>query len=105
MITLLNSPILTAHGTYSYGPVSLEEARRLVRDEPWQSAIGHVATAEVLSTLLDVAVPMNRIRYVQEPGATALVLALRQRPPEGAVLNRREVEEIGYDFAILKRTK
>lgn len=103
-ITLLNAPILTTYGAFDYQPVTLEEARRRAREAgEIQSAIGHASTAEILSELLEIPVVQNRMEYKQEPGEAALIFRLKKRPPEGVVLNRREIEEIGYEFGVLRR--
>lgn len=107
-LTLLNGGILTEYGTYTYAPLSTEEARALVRKHlagggAVESAVGHEATAELLSYLLDITVPANRIEYRQAPGDTALVFKLCARPPEGKALTREEVEAVGYELGLLTR--
>jgi len=102
MLTLLTTSILTDFGTYDYRPITLEEARRLAT-EGVQSAISHQATAEILTGLLGVEVPVNRMVYQQRSGEKALVFKLKGRLPEGAVLNRRQIEEIGYTLGLLER--
>jgi len=104
MLTLLNTAILTTFGDYRYTPVTLEHARWMVEEQPWQSAVGHAATAEVLSRLLGVNVPMNRVAYIQRPGDNALVFKLRDRLPEGTILTVEDIERIGYDFGLLTRS-
>jgi len=107
-LTLLNTSILTSFGTYRYQPLTLEEARALVGEfqqagKQIQSAIGHQATAELLTALLPINVAVNRIEYLQAVGDVALVFKLKGRPPEGKVLSREEVEELGYEFGLLQR--
>lgn len=68
-----------------------------------KSVVGHESTARILTELLGVDVPVNRSEFVQQPGQPALVFKLRTRPPEGAVLDRDQVETIGYDFMLLRR--
>lgn len=105
-ITLLNAAILTAYGAFDYKFIPLEEARRIVREaDAVQSAIGHSSTAEILAELLEFPVDKNRFEYKQETGETALIFRLKQRPPEGKILSREEIEEIGYEFGILRRLK
>lgn len=104
-ITLLNASILTAYGTFSFQPISLAEAKNLVRNSQIVSAIGHAATAEILSDLLEIEVATNRIDFFQSLDDTALIFKLKTRITEGKVLNRVEIEEIGYEFGILRRLK
>lgn len=102
-VTLLNTSILTAHGRYSYEPMSLENAREIALTNSADSAVGHQVTADILSELFGFAVPLNRCFYVQQPGDIGIVFKLRGRPEEGKALTREEVEAIGYDFGLLTR--
>jgi len=104
-ITLLNTSVLTSYGCYDFRPISLTEAKELVAGSKIVSAIGHLATAEILSELLETEIPVNRTEFLQETGDEAIVFKLRARVSEGRVLNRQEIEEIGYDFGILRRLK
>lgn len=103
MITLLNTAILTTYGKFDYQPITLEQAKAMLSSEPYQSAVGHKATAQVLSDLLGVPIAENRIEYKQDDGETALVFKLRSRLPEGKILSQAEIEEIGYDFGLLSK--
>ena len=103
MITLLNTSILTAFGSFTYTPINVAEARSLVKEREWQSAIGHESTAQILSSLLKTDVSMNRIKYEQKPGDAALIFKLKGRPEEGVILTCEEIEEIGYEFGLLER--
>ncbi len=103
-IALLNTSILTAYGSYDYEPISLETARALVRmPMVYQSYIGHESTAQLLSTLLGVEVPMNRQSYRQEPGDIALALKLNRRAPEGTILGLEEIQALGYELGVIRR--
>lgn len=108
-LVFLNASVLTSYGDFRFERLSLDEAKELVKkfakDETKQieSAIGHVATAEILTELLDYRVETNRIEFIQTTGDTALVFKLKKRAPEGAVLNRAQVEEIGYEFGLLTK--
>lgn len=105
-LTLLNTTIATQPGRYSLESYSLDQARSLVMSfgENVQSAIGHSATAAILTDLLGgPQVPVNRIEYRQMPGELALCFKLKGRPPEGAVLSIEQIEEIGYEFQLLRR--
>lgn len=107
-LTLLNTSILTSFGTYLYEPLTLEEARALIREfqqegKAIQSAIGHQATAELLSGLLEYPVAVNRMDFKQTVETAGLVFKLKGRPPEGKILSREELEEMGYEFGLLQR--
>ena len=104
-ITLLNTSALTAYGTFDFQPISLLEARELVKRAEIISAIGHAATAEIFSEELGIEVKLNRFDFVQNVDETAIVFKLKTRIAEGKVLDRTEIEEIGYEFGILRRLR
>jgi hypothetical protein len=98
--TILNTSILTSFGSFDYTEISLEEAQEAVKDG-FDSAVGHQSTCEVLSTLLEVNVPLNRVQYEQKTGDTALVFKLNGRPEEGKILTAEEINSIGFSFGLL----
>lgn len=105
-LALLNTSILTAPGSYTLIDISLDDARTIVADATdIDSAIGHESTAQIMTELLGVDVPLNRQMFVQQPGQQALVFKLNGRPPEGSVLTREQIDEIGYKFQILVRAE
>ena len=102
-IAVLNTSILTTFGSYTYSQISVDDARSLASENEIVSAVGHQATADILTSILGVSVPMNRIQYRQDVGDRALVFKLRGRPLEGKILTRAEIDEVGYDFGLLVR--
>ncbi len=102
-IALLNTSILTTHGASVYAPLTLEQAQWLVNQPSATvtSAIGHEATAQILTELLGRPVPVNRIQYKQELGDLAIVFKLNGRPPEGAILTAEECQAIGFTFGVI----
>ena len=103
-LALLNTSIITAPGNYTMKPITLEKARELVENAySLDSAIGHESTAQIMSELLGVDVPVNRQMFEQKSGQKALVFKLNGRPPEGKILSREEVEKIGYHFQLMIR--
>jgi len=100
---LLNTPILTDYGRWHFsGPLSLEHARAHL-GHGFQSAIGHEASAQFLSQLLDIPVPMQRIAITMQSGDSALVLRIKSRLPEGKLLTREEIAAIPYELGWLER--
>ena len=102
-IGILNCAICTEPGEYSFEKSSLEDVKELLKENDFVSAIGHQSTAEVLTELIGIDIPMNRIQFSQEAGQTAIVFRLLGRIPEGKILSREEIEEIGYEFCTLTR--
>ena len=106
-VAILNSPVLTGWGVYSWTPLTVEEAKELIAKHGYESAVGHEATAAFLSRLLGVEIPMRRIR-VAMGGDTegeflhAIVLRLRERLPEGKVLSEEEMAKVEYDLGYLE---
>ncbi|MEM2483192.1 MAG: DUF1874 domain-containing protein [Candidatus Nezhaarchaeales archaeon] len=84
--------------------VSVEEARDLLKyyealGYPVISAIGHEATAKVLSLLLEREITANRIEASLKRGDKVLAFRLKKRLPEGKVIESvEEIEEIGYEL-------
>ena len=102
-VGILNCAICTEPGEYSFEKSSLEEVKKLLQKNDFVSAIGHQSTSEVLTELTGISIPVNRIQFSQKPGQTAIVFRLLGRIPEGKILSREEIEEIGYEFCTLTR--
>ena len=100
MIALLSTSILTTHGTFTFVPATLEQARTIM-SKGFTSFVGHSATAEILSELLDMPVATSREQYAQSHEDVAIIFKLKGRPAEGKILSRNEIEAIGYDFGVL----
>jgi len=77
-------------------PISLEEVKSLLQEGNYVSAVGHPATAEVLSALLGVRVPPNRVAIQLRSGDVLIVFQISVRLAEGQILSAEEVQSL-YD--------
>lgn len=103
-LALLNTSILTEVGEYKLEQITLSEAKKLVKNNELDSAIGHLFTTEIMTELLGVEIPVNRQIFKQQTGQKALVFKLHGRSEEGKILTKQKIEKIGYDFQLLIRT-
>jgi hypothetical protein len=101
-ITILNTSILTNFGQFEFTKIDLDNAKTIIQEaDEVVSAVGHQATAEILTELLGINIPMNRIQYSQTPGDSALVFKINGRIPEGKILSREDIDQIGFQFGLL----
>lgn len=102
MIYLLNAPVLTAYGNWNFsGPLSWQTARKRLNGKPVTSAIGHAASASLLTRLLARPVEVSRVAVQLRSGDSALVLRLLNRLPEGTVLDQRQLATMPYELGWL----
>lgn len=79
-------------------------AKSAVEKNELVSAIGHSATADILSMLLDVNIPTNRVSIFFKPGDEAIAFVLKKRLQEGQVIKSvEELDAIGYDLYHITR--
>jgi len=103
MLYIMSTSILPNYGEYRYEPASLKQVQKMIHSSEWTSAVGHESTAEIISTLTGADVKQNRITVTLEKGDKAIVFKLNQRPPEGAILDKRTLEEIGFSWGLITR--
>jgi hypothetical protein len=90
-----------ADGTWTMATISHREAAHLASGQPFVSAVGHDSSAEAMTAALGVQVAANRITVTPVPGDQFLCLRLLSRAPEGVILNRSELDAIGFSWARL----
>lgn len=103
-IALLNTAILTDFGEFSYQRLDLENAKRMIETHGYESFIGHQATADILGTILEIPVKVNRESYCQQGRMIALIFKLNARIDVPRELTVEEIESIGYTLGVLYRT-
>lgn len=72
---ILNSAVLTSFGSYRYDPITSTQAKALA-SEGFVSTVGYEQTAEALSQLIEMPVPVDRRTITMQPGDQALVFRL-----------------------------
>ena len=103
MIYILNSAVLTSFGVYEFREISAEEVARRLGQQGFLSAVGHELTATILSQILGVEIPHNRVQISMQPGDQAVVFRLRNRLPENAQLTLEEAKALSYELGYLVR--
>ena len=100
---LMNSPVLTNHGTFRFEPLAdIKAAQALVR-AGFESAVGHKGAADLMTADLGVEVPMVRRRVVLERGDRALCLRLKERLPEGEILGKEKLRDLSHEYGLITR--
>jgi len=79
--------------------ITTNEARDIVeqaKQKSWEiiSFVGHPSTAEVMSRLLSMEVPANRVSVKLREGDQMIVFSINTRLPEGRILSEEELEEL-----------
>ena len=88
---------LEKHSLVEVTPLTMQEVKELL-DSDFVSAVGHQDTAGVLTTLLGVDIPFNRINVTLTPGDSLVVAQLiGGRLPEGSTTLPE-----GFSFKFLK---
>jgi len=83
--------------TLTVEEISVERTKEEL-SKGFTSVIGHPDTAKLLTELLDVNVPANRIAIKLNHGDSVIVFQLLTRLPEGKVLTKEELEKLPYKF-------
>ncbi len=107
-LIFFNAPVLTAYGEFCFKLCSTEETKELIKkfeseNKEIISAIGHEATAEIMSETLGYEIKMNRFTFKQTIDDTAIIFRLKKRAKEGEILERKDIEEIGFEFGVLTK--
>ena len=80
--------------------VSLEQVKKLLSNG-FTSAVGHPSTAQLLTKLLGVNVPVNRVQVKLDDNTILVVFQLMQRLPEGKILTEEELKQLPHKWFLV----
>lgn len=80
-------------GELKYREINTEELKEKIH-QGFISAIGHEATAKLVSELTGIDVPMNRIMVKAKPYDYIIVVQIMIRLEEGEILSLQEIQEL-----------
>jgi hypothetical protein len=81
--------------------VTLEDVKKLLSQSSFVSAVGHQATADLLSKLLQIPVPFNRVSITLNSNDVLVVFQLQTRLEEGKILSEEELAKLQFKFLIV----
>lgn len=102
MIYIINSPVLTSFGTFSYSKSSVQEVISLLSKNDFKSVIGHETTSVLLSKILGVELPFNRETILQQIDDKVVVFKPKLRL-EYKEYTLDELNEIEFELGILTK--
>jgi len=73
--------------------ITVDDVKRIVA-QGFVSAIGHEATAKIVTSRIGVSVQVNRISIQLKPSDILVVFQLLTRLPEGKVLSEQEMMQV-----------
>jgi hypothetical protein len=77
--------------------ITISEAREILASTTdFVSAVGHEATAKLLSQLLGIQIPAERRTIFMRPGDKAIHFFLKVRLPEGIILTEEQLRRLDY---------
>lgn len=102
-IAIFNGPVATTNGLYRISDIDIITAKSLIQTYGFTSALGHEATAQIMTDLLGIEIPLNRIQFHQSVSQLGIVFKLNVRPAEGVILSKEELENTGYSLKLMER--
>jgi len=92
--------MLTPPTTVKVTEASEDEVRRIVA-QGFISAIGHEATAKIVTSRIGVSVQVNRIAIQLKAGDVLVVFQLLKRLEEGKVLSEDEMKQVAAKWYLV----
>ena len=82
--------------------ISIEDVKNII-SSGFISAVGHESTSIILTKILGIEIPMNRITITLNNGDNLIVAALNMpRLPENKILQEEELEKIPIKFILVE---
>ena len=100
---LLNSSVITDFGRYVYESIKIDTAAKMVKSMEFISAIGHQASADVMTQQLGTFIPSNRTSINMQVGDQAIVFKLKERLDEGRTYTSAEMQIMQTEWGLLTR--
>jgi len=100
-LSMIADVVASAPATLKVTEVSVEDIKVLLQ-QPFTSAVGHVSTTEVLKSLLDTEIPCNRVSIKLAKNDTLIVFQLLVRIEEGKILSREEILKLPFKFYLVE---
>jgi hypothetical protein len=82
--------------------ISCKEAAEILLEQGFESAVGHKATAKILSEKFKFFVPSDRKQVKLNRNDSAIVVSIAMRLPEGKVLSLAELRECPLSFYLAR---
>lgn len=103
MLYIMNTSIIPPQfeGRMVVKNISLFEARGLMMKCDYTSAVGHQSSADVLTELLEVIVPMNRVSIRVQSGDSILAFQLEERLAEGITPTAEMLMNLKYTLRLI----
>jgi len=102
MLYILNTTILAPKadwGTICFKKIKKKTVKAIIKKYgKYTSVVGHQATADLLTKILNVEIKSNRENVNYESGDECVCFKLADRIPEGKVLTLDEIEKLTYCF-------
>lgn len=107
MLKLMNSAMMPVPGNYIARRITPDEAKKIFFEHAssgWQSYVGYAQTAQVMSSVLGVDIPVNRGETLFENGDIAIVCKLAYRVSDPANKGA-EVPEDAFEWWYIEYKK
>jgi hypothetical protein len=103
MLYLMSTTVIPhgADGVWHMATISTGQAIELAATTEHTSAVGHESSAEAMSAALGAPVAANRLTVCPAPSDQFLCMRLHRRPPEGVILDRAALDQIGFSWALM----